>query len=78
VEFAIGVSGTEPVTDYRAQKDLYGYKLRFKLIALADEIAASAELVMGHGAERVPVALKRGLTRLNLSAKRDLSKNSSS
>jgi len=73
-EFAIGVSGIEPVIDYRGLKDLYGYKLRFKSVALADEIAAAAELVIGQGAERIPVAIIRGLTRLNPSDKHGLSK----
>jgi len=64
VEFAIGVSGIEPITDYRGQKDLFGYELRFKFVALADEVAAAAELVMGQGTEQVPVAIVRGLNRV--------------
>ena len=64
VEFAIGVSGIEPITDYRGQKDLFGYELRYKFVALADEVAAAAELVMGQGTEQVPVAVVRGLNRV--------------
>jgi coenzyme F420-0:L-glutamate ligase/coenzyme F420-1:gamma-L-glutamate ligase len=64
VEFAIGVSGLNPIADYRGDKDLFGYELKFKYVALADEIAAAAELVMGQGAEGVPVAIVRGLTRI--------------
>ena len=63
VEFAIGVAGIEPIVDYRGLVDLYGHRLRFKLVAVADEIAAAAELVMGQGAEGIPVALIRGITR---------------
>jgi coenzyme F420-0:L-glutamate ligase/coenzyme F420-1:gamma-L-glutamate ligase len=63
VEFAIGVSGIEPIVDYRGHDDLFGHKLKFKYVALADEVAAAAELVMGQGTERVPVALVRGLNR---------------
>jgi len=73
-EFAIGVSGIEPLVDYRGLKDLYGYELRFKFVALADEIAAAAELVMGQGTEQIPVAVIRGLTRLNRCDKHGLSK----
>ena len=64
VEFAIGISGIEPITDYRGQKDLFGYELRYKFVALADEVAAAAELVMGQGTEQVPVAVVRGLNRV--------------
>jgi coenzyme F420-0:L-glutamate ligase/coenzyme F420-1:gamma-L-glutamate ligase len=74
VEFAIGISGIEPIVDYRGQKDLFGYELRYKFIALADEIAAAAELVMGQGNERVPVAIIRGLNRVVRTEERGLSK----
>lgn len=65
VEFAIGVSGFEPIVDYRGQKDLFGYELRYKSVGLADEIAAAAELVIGQGTEQMPVAIVRGLPRLS-------------
>jgi coenzyme F420-0:L-glutamate ligase / coenzyme F420-1:gamma-L-glutamate ligase len=74
VEFAIGISGIEPITDYRGQKDLFGYELRYKFVALADEIAAAAELVMGQGTEHVPVAIVRGLSRVIRTQARGLSK----
>jgi coenzyme F420-0:L-glutamate ligase/coenzyme F420-1:gamma-L-glutamate ligase len=64
VEFAIGVSGIEPIVDYRGQEDLFGYALRYKFVARADEVAAAAELVMGQGTEQVPVAIVRGLNRI--------------
>jgi coenzyme F420-0:L-glutamate ligase/coenzyme F420-1:gamma-L-glutamate ligase len=67
IEFAIGLSGLEPIVDYRGQKDLFGYELRFKYVGLADEIAAAAELVMGQGTEGIPVAIVRGLGRINRS-----------
>jgi coenzyme F420-0:L-glutamate ligase/coenzyme F420-1:gamma-L-glutamate ligase len=74
VEFAIGVSGLEPIVDYRGQLDLFGYELRFKFVALADEVAAAAELVMGEGTEGVPVAVVRGLTRVVRTDTRRLSR----
>jgi len=67
VEMAIGLSGIKPVVDYRGFEDLFGYRLRFKFVALADEIAAAAELVIGQGTERTPVAIVRGLPRLERS-----------
>lgn len=66
VEESIGVAGLNPLIDYRGQKDLFGYTLRFKNVALADELASAAELVMGQGRERTPVAIIRGLTRIRL------------
>jgi coenzyme F420-0:L-glutamate ligase/coenzyme F420-1:gamma-L-glutamate ligase len=74
VEFAIGVSGLNPIVDYRGRKDLFGYELRYKYVALADEVAAAAELVMGQGTEGVPVAIVRGLTRTERNEDEDLSK----
>ncbi len=64
VEFAIGISGMEPIVDYRGLEDLFGYELRYKFVGLADEVAAAAELVMGQGTERTPVAIIKGLPRL--------------
>ena len=66
VEESIGVAGLNPLVDYRGQKDLFGYTLRFKNVAIVDELASAAELVMGQGRERTPVAIIRGLTRVRL------------
>ncbi len=74
VEFAIGVSGMEPIVDYRGQEDLFGHRLRYKFVGLADEVAAAAELVMGQGTERTPVAIVRGLSRLKRTESSALSK----
>ena len=59
VNNAIGVAGMESVVDYRGQIDPYGYELQASAIAVADELAAAAELVMGK-IDRIPVALIRG------------------
>lgn len=56
---AIGCAGIEPLLDYRGDVDSDGRELRSTVIAIADEIAAAAELVM-HKLERVPVAVVRG------------------
>ena len=56
---AIGVAGISPIKSYIGLRDMYGRKLRVSEIAVADEIASAAELVMGK-AEGVPVAIIRG------------------
>ena len=57
---AIGSAGVEVVRDLRGHHDPTGYELHSTVIAIADEIAAAAELVMGK-TERIPVAIVRGL-----------------
>jgi len=64
VEFAIGVAGIKPFKDYRGQRDLFGYVLRVKNVAIVDEIASAAELVMGQGREAIPVAIIKNLNRV--------------
>ncbi|MFN3337447.1 MAG: coenzyme F420-0:L-glutamate ligase, partial [Thermomicrobium sp.] len=48
-----------PLRDYRGQRDAYGNELRVTIIAVADELAAAAELVMGK-MEGCPAAIIRG------------------
>jgi coenzyme F420-0:L-glutamate ligase/coenzyme F420-1:gamma-L-glutamate ligase len=57
---AIGVAGLQPLEDWRGRRDANGYELRTTVVAVADEIAAAAELVRGKTAG-VPVAVVRGL-----------------
>jgi coenzyme F420-0:L-glutamate ligase/coenzyme F420-1:gamma-L-glutamate ligase len=57
---AIGAAGTEVLRDLRGVYDPAGYELHSTVIAVADEIAAAAELVMGKTA-RIPAAVVRGL-----------------
>ncbi len=56
---ALGVAGLPALVDYRGQKDDFGQEMYATVIAIADELAASAELVMGKTA-RIPVAVIRG------------------
>ncbi len=46
-DVAIGVAGMAPLNDYRGSTDAYGRPLSATLIAVADEIAGAAEMVMG-------------------------------
>lgn len=59
VNNAIGIAGMEPLVDYRGQFDPYGYEMHVSKIAVADELAAAAELAMGK-IDRIPAALVRG------------------
>lgn len=61
VNFAIGVAGLKPFRDYRGRKDLFGQILKVKNTAVVDEIAATAELLMGQATEATPVIILRGL-----------------
>ena len=61
VDVAIGLSGVEALLDLRGTTDAYGRELAVTEIAVVDEIAAAADLVMGK-ADAVPAALLRGLT----------------
>lgn len=56
---AIGVSGLLPLKDYSEASDDFGRRLQATTIAVADELAAAAELVMGK-TERIPAVLIRG------------------
>jgi coenzyme F420-0:L-glutamate ligase/coenzyme F420-1:gamma-L-glutamate ligase len=62
INIAIGVSGIKPIRDRRGEKDLFGYTLRIKQTAIADELASAAELVIGQASEGIPAAIIRGYT----------------
>ena len=57
--FAIGCAGFEPVEDLRGRKDLFGRSIEITVRAIADGIAASAQLVMGEASDRIPFAIIR-------------------
>ncbi len=57
---AIGAAGIVPLRDYRGQADTFGNVLEVTMAAVADEIAAAADLVKGK-TTGVPVAVVRGL-----------------
>ena len=59
-DVAIGLAGLPPLLDLRGTRDRVGYELRTTQIAVADEVAAAAELVMGKTAG-IPAAIVRGL-----------------
>ena len=57
---AIGVSGLPALTDLSGKADLFGRKLQVTQVAVADELAAAASLLMGQAAEGRPIVLVRG------------------
>ncbi len=59
-DVAIGVAGITPILDLRGTRDRIGYELRSSRVAVADEIAAAADLARGK-AEGVPAVVLRGL-----------------
>ncbi|MGH2560060.1 MAG: coenzyme F420-0:L-glutamate ligase [Thermomicrobiales bacterium] len=59
VNVAIGVAGLAPLADYRGQYDAAGYELSVTVLAVADELASAAELMMNKLDAR-PVVLVRG------------------
>ena len=58
VNIAIGIAGIDPIKSYIGKTDMYGNILRVTEIAIADEIASAAELVMGKSS-RIPVVIVR-------------------
>ena len=59
VDVAVGIAGLKAIKDERGTKDRYGYELHAAVAAIADELAAAAELVMGKR-DGVPVVMVRG------------------
>ena len=61
VGVAIGCAGLPPLWDQRGQPDLHGRRLEHTVTALADQVAACADLVAGQAAEGRALVLVRGL-----------------
>ena len=70
-DVAIGVSGVRPLLDLKGERDRAGYELHATVIAVADELASAAELVMGKTAG-VPAAVIRGYEARGDGSARDL------
>lgn len=61
VGVAIGASGIPALADLRGTSDLFGRRLHSTEVALADEIASAASLLMGQAGEGRPIVLARGI-----------------
>jgi coenzyme F420-0:L-glutamate ligase / coenzyme F420-1:gamma-L-glutamate ligase len=60
VGMAIGVAGLPALEDLRGRKDLFDYTLQITQVAVVDELAAAASLLMGQADEALPVVHARG------------------
>lgn len=58
---AMAVSGFRAVKDLRGQLDIFGKKLKITYSAVADMVATAAQIVMGEAADKIPVAVVRGI-----------------
>ena len=58
-DVAIGLAGIQPLLDLKGERDQAGYELHATVIAVADELASAAELVMGK-TRGIPAAVIRG------------------
>jgi coenzyme F420-0:L-glutamate ligase/coenzyme F420-1:gamma-L-glutamate ligase len=61
-DVAIGCAGIEPVEDWRGRADAYGRKLEATVIAVADQLAATADLIRGKNLSQ-PIILIKGAAR---------------
>jgi coenzyme F420-0:L-glutamate ligase/coenzyme F420-1:gamma-L-glutamate ligase len=71
IDVALGAAGVEVMRDLRGARDRVGYELHATMIAVADEIASAAELVMGK-LDGIPAAVVRGLDVAGDAQARDL------
>jgi coenzyme F420-0:L-glutamate ligase/coenzyme F420-1:gamma-L-glutamate ligase len=62
VGVALGAAGLPSLLDMIGAPDMFGRPMQMTEIAVADEIAAGASLLMGQAAEGIPVVVVRGLT----------------
>ncbi len=76
VGVAIGCSGIEALQDRRGERDLFNRELKITRVAMADNIAAMANAVMGEGREGIPVVIIRGLSALGEGSSKDLLRDS--
>jgi coenzyme F420-0:L-glutamate ligase / coenzyme F420-1:gamma-L-glutamate ligase len=70
-DIAVGAAGIEVLRDLKGARDPNGYELKSTVIAVADEIAGAAELVMGK-LDRAQVAIVRGLEAAGRGTARDI------
>jgi coenzyme F420-0:L-glutamate ligase/coenzyme F420-1:gamma-L-glutamate ligase len=61
--FALASSNIQSLINISSEKDIYGNLLKYTEIAVADEIAAAAGLLMGQGSDMQPVILLKGFNK---------------
>ena len=70
-DVAIGLAGVQPLLDLKGERDRVGYELHATVIAVADELAGAAELVLGK-TSGIPAAVIRGVEASGEGTARDL------
>ena len=70
-DVAIGLAGVQPLLDLKGERDRVGYELHATVIAVADELAGAAELVLGK-TSGIPAAVIRGVEASGDGTGRDL------
>jgi coenzyme F420-0:L-glutamate ligase/coenzyme F420-1:gamma-L-glutamate ligase len=65
--FALASSNIQSLIDLKGEKDIYGNILQATEIAIADELAAAAGLLMGQGSDGIPIVIIRGFDRTQYS-----------
>ena len=65
--FALASSNIPSLIDLKGEKDIYGNILQSTEIAIADELAAAAGLLMGQGNERQPIVIIKGFNKKDYS-----------
>ena len=70
-DVAIGLAGIQPLLDLKGTRDRAGYELHTTVIAVADELAGAAELVLGK-TDGVPAAVIRGVDAAGEGSAREL------
>ncbi len=70
-DVAIGLAGVRPLLDLKGERDPAGYELHATVIALADELASAAELVLGK-TRGIPAAVIRGVDAAGEGTARDM------
>jgi coenzyme F420-0:L-glutamate ligase/coenzyme F420-1:gamma-L-glutamate ligase len=70
-DVAIGLAGVQPLLDLKGERDRVGYELHATVIAVADELAGAAELVLGK-TSGIPAAVIRGVEASGDGTARDL------
>ena len=64
--FALASANIQSLIDLKGEKDIYGNILQATEIAIADELAAAAGLLMGQGNDGIPIVIIRGFDRTQL------------
>jgi len=66
---SIGFYGLSPTFDYRGKKDIFGRKLKYTQSNILDSLAAMGVLLMGEGAEKVPIIIIRNANFIKFTTK---------